>query len=1283
MIKYIKTLVFFNILIINLLLITVCAAQKPKRFDHISTNEGLSQSDVNCIFQDKHGFMWFGTHDGLNRYDGYKFTIFKMDPNNKFSISSNLIWNIIDDKKGNLWVGTTGFGLNYFDLATEKFRSFKHNEKDKNSLSSDIVKASLIDSKNQLWVGTDKGVDMANLAVSLDSIKFQSFVPVKDDVDLVQTNNSVNVIFEDSNQRIWVGTNKGVYSIVKDKNKKWSIQSIGEQLGLENAGVRSFAEEDNGKILVGTLNGLYETSTALKKAVIVFRGNTNRMVIVGNSYWYGNSDGLFQYIKPTKNTPEKIINYVSDPEMPEFSISSNVIKSLFVDRTGILWIGTNGGGVNKFDPDKKQFKHLHKTTDKNSLSNNKVRSIFEDSNGVFWIGTEGGGLNMLKDKNGKLATNDFVNFPGSDRVFDIMESKRGNTKKMIFGGESSARMRMVDISNSEKIDISKSVRMKDVTKSVFSLLEDSHENLWIGTYNGGVHRWLKSESTEEYKKDVISNIIGDTLSLSNDIIRDIVEDSTGAIWFATGDGLCMLPKSEILKKKPKFIVYKNTGKNKNEISHNYVLTVFESNNKTIWIGTLGGGLNKFLPGVKGAKGTFKNYNEIDGLPNNVIKAILEDDKGNLWLSTNKGLSKFDPVKEVFKNYDVNDGLQSNEFSELACFKRKNGEMIFGGVNGLTSFFPDQIKDNETPPETMFTNFSIFNKPVAIGAEFNGRVILNESISSVKNIDLEYSENSFSFEFASLHFASSRKNKYAFKLEGFDADWVYTTSENRIATYTNLEPGEYKLMVKSSNNDGVWDETPAEITIQVIPPFWRTNYAYIFYLLLFFGSLIAFRRFTVINTAKKHQLELEHFEKEKNEEVNRIKLEFFTNISHEFRTPLTLIKGPLEYLQRQGDKIGSEKVREQYYLMHKNTDYLMRLVNQLLDFRKLDRGKMNLLVGEGNFVDFIRELGEPFQFWSQKKSIHFKINAAVTTLNCWFDTDAMEKIMNNLLSNAFKFTPANGTISIDVIDGKDFIHPKGKEIKDVNECLIIQVKDTGAGIPEHRIKHVFERFYVEVGKDRMKNPEGTGIGLSFTKDLVELHKGGIDLISVVGEGTTFIVWIPKDKKCYEGIPGISFYEGEENKSFISQIDAESHAIGVFDEIVDQNISKSRSKQPVLLIVDDNADIRAFVKLGLSNSYTIYEAENGQQGFEMALKVSPNIIITDVLMPIMDGIEFCDKLKSTQETSHIPVVMLTAKTSQEWEIEGLKNGADEYIRKPFDMELLELKLTNILKYPKLQV
>ncbi|WP_446050486.1 ATP-binding protein, partial [Zobellia laminariae] len=700
------------------------------------------------------------------------------------------------------------------------------------------------------------------------------------------------------------------------------------------------------------------------------------------------------------------------------------------------------------------------------------------------------------------------------------------------------------------------------------------------------------------------------------------------------------------------------------------LSLYQSTAGVLWVGTFGGGLNKFVPGKEGEEDTFVSYSIRDGLPNNVIKGILEDREGNLWLSTNMGLSKFNPKNETFKNYNESDGLQDNEFQELACVKRSDGEMLFGGINGFNAFYPEEISDNDQPAETVITDLLISNKSVRVGEKVNDNILLKKSINQIDNIQLSYEQNNFSFEFAALHYAAPLKNKFAYMLEGFDNDWVQTTSGKRFATYTNLEPGDYTFKVKASNNDGLWDKSPSEIKIKITPPIWQSSGAYLFYGLLVLGVLWLFWRYTFIRTSKKHQLELNHLEKAKSEEMQQVKLEFFTNISHEFRTPLTLIKGPLEYLRKDGSKVSQTKVQEQYNIMYKNTNYLLKLVNQLLDFRKIDQGKMHLVVRNSNVVEFIQEVGQPFQFLAHKQNVDFSISSTEDPLMSWFDHDALEKIMNNLLSNAFKYTPDGGHINVEIST------EEATNITGQTKNVVIKVRDSGFGIAKNRVNTIFERFNTQDKKDR-RNLQGAGIGLSFTKNLIELHQGSIVVKSKPNKGTDFVVRLPMDKETFMNIPEVSIKEVSESDFLVRSSETESFAIGINDEILDEDVSKSRPKQPILLIVDDNADIRTLVKQALDSEYVIYEAENGKQALKMAKSLMPNIILTDILMPVMNGTEFAEKLKTEKETSHIPIVMLTAKASEESEIENLKMGVEGYIRKPFDMELLQLTLSNILK------
>ncbi|MGB5262557.1 MAG: ATP-binding protein, partial [Lutimonas sp.] len=798
-----------------------------------------------------------------------------------------------------------------------------------------------------------------------------------------------------------------------------------------------------------------------------------------------------------------------------------------------------------------------------------------------------------------------------------------------------------------------------------------------GTYGGGIHRWVRN-SMGHYSKSSFIHDENNENSISNNIIRSILEDSAGNIWLGTGDGLSKLRAEEKYKDSPEFQTFKNIPGDKTSLSHNYILAMYESNIGEIWIGTFGGGINRLIYNEQNDDFAFESYSDIDGLPNNVIKGILEDDRNNLWISTNKGLSKFNPENKTFKNYDVNDGLQSNEFQELACLKRENGEMIFGGINGFNVFYPNDIKDNNLPPESVITKLSIFNKAIGVGEEMNGRIVLDKPIDQLEEISLKYKENSFSIDFTALHYAAPKKNKFAYMLEGFDEDWIHTSSGKRTASYTHLEPGTYEFFVKTSNNDGVWDATPLVLRIKVIPPFWRTPIAFLFYCLLGIGFVWIFISYTLIGTREKHQLELEHLEKGKNDEIQQMKLEFFTNISHEFRTPLTLIKGPLDYLLKDGDKLDKDSLRFQYRIIQKNTDTLMKLVNQILDFRKLNQGKMKLVVRKGIISDFVQEIGETFQFLAHKKETKFEIHKPDEIVESWYDHDAVEKIVSNLLSNAFKFTPDGGSIDVVVkyetktLDISDELRSNEQVVNFVR----IEVKDSGQGIDVENQKQIFDRFYVDKGP-KGQNSEGVGVGLSFVKSLVELHQGTIDVKSDSGKGTTFIVRLPANIEAYKNVEGITCKEDDDPDFLARTSEMDSFAIETNDEIEDKNMIKAKSKKPILLIVDDNEEIRQFISQVFQEYYVIYEAENGKLAFEMAMRIMPNLIITDVLMPIMDGYELCEKLKSTNTTSHIPVIMLTAKISDENELLGRKIGADGYVRKPFDIELLRIQIENILK------
>jgi len=1256
-------LLFFTI---SLLFNSFGWSQNSAYFDHLSLKEGLSQGDVNAIYQDNKGFLWFGTHDGLNKFDGYNFTVFKPKKDNFKTLNSNFIYSITGDKDDNLWIGTTGKGINYYDKKEGIFKHIVHDRNNPTSLSSNHINYILIDKEQRLWVATRNGLNVANLKNStIDSLKFKHYSLLNKKVSGNLNKYKVNCIYQDKENNIWAGSSQGLFLLSKDSTGAMYFKCVNEQIKLPKTPVSSITEDQFGKLIIATAKGLF-VYKSLPDITIAKQISFDFVHVVAtdkeNNIWAGGNKGLKFYINPDKNKYPEFKYHYTYKHAEEKSLSKNVIKSLFVDKTGIVWIGTQAGGVNKTDPMKKGFKTVRNTTDIKSLSYDNIRSFYEDENSNLWIGTNGEGLNIaLKGK----GYHDFVKVKTFRKCFDI--EKIASQNKILFGTEASPGLYELDLSKIKNIESLKRTDIKpilEVKNSVFTILEDSNKTIWIGTYGGGIHRWIKNPKSNTYKKDIITFNESVQNSIPSNIIRKIFEDSQHNIWMGTAEGLCKITHSETLLSNPQFITYKNIENDNSSISHNYILDILETSTNELWVGTLGGGINKLTTSLNTIDAKFINYTEKNGLANDVIKGILEDNDKNIWISSNKGLSMYHVNKNRFKNYDVNDGLQSNEFQELACIKRKSGELLFGGTNGFNYFSPKNIKNNTYKANAIVTNFYVSNQAVKRGQKLNTRVVYKNPIDETKYIELNYNENNISFEFSALHFSAPKKNVFAYKLEGFDKNWIHTNSNKRFATYTNLESGKYTFKVKAANNSGVWEQSCRELIIKITPPFWKTAYAYFLYVFIF--SLLLFWIWKRIRNKIeiKHQLELDTIENNKQEELQNLKLDFFTNISHEFRTPLTLIKGPLGFLQKKElHSLKQETYDEQLKLIKKNSDYLLRLVNQLLDFRKLNQGKTTLVMRNSDIVHFIKEVCEPFQFLVHKKNINFTLHSSTNTIHSWFDHDALEKIINNLLSNAYKFTPKNGKIDL--------------YVSEQNNQVVIKVIDSGIGISKNKINTIFERYYTKKDKNQ-NNATGMGIGLVFTKNLVEMHQGKIQVISTKNKGSEFVISIPMHKQAYLGIPEILCKSNNKKDLEITSYETEALVIDINNDSTNQNISNNGSNDlPVLLVVDDNKDIRNFIKYSLEDQYKIYEAKNGLEGFELAIKILPNIIITDLIMDIMDGMELCKKLKKTITTSHIPVLILSAKQSQEAEILSLRNGANDYIRKPFDIELLELKLKNIIQ------
>ena len=1224
-------------------------------FEKITTREGLSQNDVNDIYQDKNGFLWVGTNDGLNRFDGYNFKTYRANPKEEGGISSDLVFDIAEDADGNLWLGTSDAGVCKFDVKTEKFTVFKNTKEIPDFLITNQIVRILPTRNGDIWLATPVGLNVLHS-------RNGSYVAEKIEIPSAGANITpgINALVEDVYGRIWVGSKSGIH-IFSDKK---------EPIHLKTSNTSSFIKEiffTDEEVFVAYTNGIFRHKIdweTLKISDSKKISDLNVDCLLVNKHgdvFCGNHRGLTIISRHDMNT-DGIPNSNHFTEGWESnSLSKNVVKCLFEDGSGIIWIGTNGGGLNKYNPKQKAFRHFNKTRIKGSLSYNKIRTIYQDSEENIWVGTEGGGMNFLSNTSNKNFESGWksidVNPKGSAYIYAMLERKNrvsGKNEFWVGTGYPQVIARM-DIKNNKPVLIRDAKIFSEVTNSPFTFEQTDDGTIWTGTY-GRTNGLLRFTETKDGMKmtNFLPNQYEGSISAAN--IRSLLQDNYGNLWIGTDVGLNLLTPEEQKKDQPVFRVFKKNKDVEGSISHDYILPIFQSKDGTIWVGTMGGGLNELIYSTNYSDIKFKSITTDDGLPNNVIKGILEDDYGFLWISSNKGLTRYDVKDKVFKNFGISDGLQDYEFGELACCKLKDGEMLFGGVNGITAFYPKDIIEDKTLPRIALTDFQILNRSVAPGEKLNGRVVLPNAINHTNKVRLKYAENSFAIYFSSIHFSAPEKNTYKYKLEGFDNEWVRKDASDRIAKYTNLRPGRYVFKVLASNNDGIWADDAKVLEIIITPPWYLSIVAWVLYVLVFLVSLWFFQKFSLIRIKQKNELLMEHFEKEKAKELSQMKLRFFTNISHEFRTPLTLIIGPLEKLIHRGNTLSEKKIAETYSIMHRNASILLRLINQLIDFRKFEQGKMILRASNSNIIAFLNEVFLSFTELANNKNIDYSFSSPRDDIPVWFDDDKLERIMYNLLSNAFKFTPEGGKINV-LVDEDD-------------TSIIVKVVDTGVGIPKEMQKNIFERFYQT---ERIKNRKvgSTGIGLSFIKGLVEMHGGDISFESEEDLGTTFFVKLKKGNAHLndEQMRAVSreANTSRKNYSFLEPVKVER----------EENGAESKKKKTKVLIVEDNFELRSFVKDSLNDVYDIYMAENGKEGLDKVAELNPEVVVSDIMMPVMNGFELCETIKSDEKISHIPVILLTAKSTAENRIIGYKKGADGYISKPFSLEVLEARIQNLIE------
>jgi len=929
------------------------------------------------------------------------------------------------------------------------------------------------------------------------------------------------------------------------------------------------------------------------------------------------------------------------------------------DNAGSIWLGTFSGGISIFHNTSEKFNSVREQFGSSSgLNHRVVSSITQTSPSDMWMGTEGGGLNYYNSRTGvfKVFLNGSVSQQNPKNIVKALAvDKLNNLWVGTFDGLSYFSTKTTVFKN-YPLPVN---RLSSNNNLVYSLFADS-DGVWVGTDGGGL-----SYISEKNSHSSFIHKTDDEKSISSNNIRSIIPENDNILWIGTENGLNRFDKTQ-----GTFASFKAIEGGGSGLSSNSVLSLLIDSKKRLWVGTKGGGLNALYKGNR-----FSVIDSRSGLSNDVIHGILEDKFGKIWVSTNKGLSRITFLKNKFpfkkedlkiENFSIADGLQSNQFSS-AAWKTSNNQLFFGGIDGVSYFRPENIAINEYRPKVVITDLMVRSSSVS----FKGaNSLLTRPIEQTSNITLKYDEAFITLKFAALNFISSDKNLYAYKLSGLKSDdeWHYVGNQ-RNATYTNLAAGDYVFRVKAANNDGIWSEKETTINIKVLPPLWKTWWAYTLYALLICFLLYLFYYYSVKTTKLKSELELEYITREKELELTQRKMSFFTNISHEIKTPLTLILAPIDKLLGMNE--GNNKIQNQLMLMQRNGERLKRLINQLLDFRKFETGSMKLQAAEGNIVRFVKEVFMAFESYAQHRRISLKICAEGNSIRAWFDRDKFEKVMYNVLSNALKFTPEEGSVVIRV-------KTEGEEGS--KRFVIIEVEDNGPGISATHIPKIFDQFnhFDESGT----NHSGTGIGLSFSKGLMELHHGEISVESTpAGDRdygyTCFTLKFPLGKDHLTDDEIIQNYRDSENISGYNESDIPQTARMRSEAKKKHVLSAADKEKLIMLVVEDNTDVRDFVSSHFEQDFEIHTAKNGLIGWEKAIETIPDIIVSDVMMPEMSGTSLCSKLKSDARTSHIPVILLTARTPLIFKIEGLETGADDYITKPFNLNILEARIWNLLE------
>jgi len=1200
-----------------------------------STDKELSNSLINIIYQDKRNYIWIATEDGLNKFDGVKFTIYKNRKGDTKTLKNNYVRTLFEDSSGRFWVGCIN-GLMLYNRYQDNFDEVKLT---KNGINIEPHITSIIESNtHQIWITTDQGIliiDSNKSTYSIDS-KFSKLL----------CSNSLVSVFQDSRNDFWIlSDDQGLNRYSPTTKKLFSYKSP-TRIGSNQTS--AICEDHLRNIFVGTLtSGLFKfnrganrfeqiSSSKLQQRLPVkclFVDRQKKMLV--------GTDGMGMKVYNEKK------NLLEDFEMQSslFDFATMKVHAVLQDKTGNLWTGIFQKGVYFTPNNPNKFSILgYKSFNKNIIGSSCVMSILKDNDQTVWVGTDNDGIYGVEKRGNVKHFSRTTNNSVSSTIMCIFQDSNHD----IWLGSYLNGLSRFNKENgicTYYNQISPSIGNNFLSNKVICITEDKQKNLWIGTNGAGLYSFnLKSQTYKQhYAYDGGHN--GKILS---DGINCVLNDRDGFIWIGTFRGVCRInPKTNVI------VNYTTKG---NILPGTIVYAMDEDHAGNIWIGTTEG-----LACYNKKKNISRIYTMANGLPSNVICGILEDNKGNIWLSTHMGISKMLVTDNKFINYYSFDGLQGNEFSKGAAYHADNDEMFFGGISGISHFYPQKINDVRKQLNVYLTELYILDVPILKSekTENQKKKIISRFISDVDTIHLAYKDNMFSLEFSTFDFGNSERVFYRYKMEGLNPEWMNTSQGVSRINFTNINYGTYRLKVKACIQDNMSPEK--EYLIIISPPWYLSWWAKAFYFNLFLLLGIGITKY-LLNQIQHRQ---EMMRREHAEQINEAKLQFFINISHEIRTPMTLIISPLEKLISENH----EKEKQQVYkMMYRNAQRILRLINQLMDIRKIDKGLMIVKFNETDMVGFIDDLMQTFEYLANKRNIRFTFEHTDTVMPVWIDQNNFDKVLLNILSNAFKYTPENGEITILLQTGSDT-----GETEVLQHYFEIIVSDTGIGIDDEKIEKIFERFY-QIDNDQTNSNFGTGIGLHLARSLTELQHGKLVAKNKNdGQGSEFIIRMPMGNT---HLNNLEIGNVELQPVLKKEINLKN--AGLYDESQIEETIKVKSKTNYrILLVDDEDEIRQYLKSELSGIYKIFECTNGKDALDFILKEKPHLVISDVMMPDMDGLTLCKKIKSNININHIPVVLLTARSTDEDKAEGFETGADAYIVKPFSVGLLKKQVANLIE------